>query len=311
MVFSIDKKELSFIKEIPFDSEKELQSLCEKNLNLLLGIEFVATEFTVSNLRLDTVAFDEQTNSFVIIEYKNTKNSSVIDQGYSYLSTMLNHKADFVLEYNQVSDKRLKKEDIDWSQSRVIFISPSFTKFQMNSINFKDLPIELYKIKKYSNNTIIFENIKPIGATAEIKDIAPTLESLSEKNDSYETVKIATKVYSEDELLSVATNEIHDIYSSLREFISELDDAITIRATKLYVAFSYNRHVMFSIKIQKKSLVMWINSPFTAISDPKGVIKDVSNIGHHGTGSCEIKIENNDNIGYIQDIIRNFYEKQK
>lgn len=73
MVFSIDKKELSFIKEIPFDSEKELQSLCEKNLNLLLGIEFVATEFTVSNLRLDTVAFDEQTNSFVIIEYKNTR----------------------------------------------------------------------------------------------------------------------------------------------------------------------------------------------------------------------------------------------
>jgi hypothetical protein len=32
-------------------------------------------------------------------EYKKGRSESVIDQGYSYLSTMLNHKADFILEY--------------------------------------------------------------------------------------------------------------------------------------------------------------------------------------------------------------------
>lgn len=305
MLFSINNNELSVIKEINFISEKELQNLCEKNSNLLLGIDFVATEFVVSNLRLDSVAYDEQVNAFVVIEYKNTKNSSVIDQGYSYLSTMLNHKADFVLEYNRQSGKRLGLTDIDWSQSRVVFISPSFTKYQINSINFKDLPIELWKIKKYSNNTITFENIKPVSTTAEIKDVAPVLEN------TVEAVKEATKVYSEDELIYVANDDIHEIYTTLREYITGLDDSIVVKATKLYVAFSYNRRILFCIKIQKGSLVLWINSNFTSINDPKGIIKDVSNIGHHGVGNCEIKIKDSADIGYIQDIIRSYYENQK
>lgn len=55
-----------------------------------------------------------------------------------------------------------EKKDInnfDWLQSRIIFISTNFTKYQINSINFKDLPIELWKIKRYNNNTISFEQI--------------------------------------------------------------------------------------------------------------------------------------------------------
>ena len=61
------------------------------------------------------LCWDEENNSFVIIEYKNSKSSSVIDQGYSYLSTMLNNKSDFILEYIESMDKSLKKENVDWS----------------------------------------------------------------------------------------------------------------------------------------------------------------------------------------------------
>jgi hypothetical protein len=45
----------------------------------------------------------------------------------------------------------LKKDNVDWSQSRVIFISPQFTTYQRKAIEFKDLPIELWEVKKYSN----------------------------------------------------------------------------------------------------------------------------------------------------------------
>ena len=40
---------------------------------------------------------------------------------------MLNNKSDFILEYIESMNKSLKKENIDWSQSRVIFVSKSFT----------------------------------------------------------------------------------------------------------------------------------------------------------------------------------------
>src|SRR5690606_32341252 len=117
----------------------------------IFGLDFVRSEFPIGNFRIDTLAFDKDTSSFVIIEYKRDKNFSVVDQGYAYLSLMLNNKADFILEYNENNKNTLRRDAVDWSQSRVIFISPSFTTYQKEAINFKDLPIELWEVKRYSN----------------------------------------------------------------------------------------------------------------------------------------------------------------
>ena len=54
---------------------------------------------------------------------------------------MLNNKADFILEYNEkavnISATPLKRQDVDWSQSRVIFVTPEFTKYQQHAIGFR------------------------------------------------------------------------------------------------------------------------------------------------------------------------------
>ena len=89
-------QQLDFIKELPFKYEKEIQTLVEKNLKTLLHIDFIRSEFSLNNFRIDSLAFDTEAKSFVIIEYKRDKNFSVIDQGYAYLSLMLNNKADFI-----------------------------------------------------------------------------------------------------------------------------------------------------------------------------------------------------------------------
>lgn len=53
---------LNQVKEIPFQLERQIQHLVEANLNTLLGLEFVKSEFTISGsvqrLRIDTLAFD-------------------------------------------------------------------------------------------------------------------------------------------------------------------------------------------------------------------------------------------------------------
>ena len=149
-LYKIDtNNKLSEIKERKFDKEIELHKLCENNIEKIFGLKFVRREFAVGSFRLDTLAYDENSKSFVIIEYKNTSNFSVVDQGYAYLSLMLNNKADFILEYNENCKETLKRNDVDWSQSRVIFVSPSFNNYQKQSINFKDLPFELWEVKKF------------------------------------------------------------------------------------------------------------------------------------------------------------------
>ena len=66
---------------------------------------------------MDSLGYDKENNTFIIIEYKNIKNNSLVDQGYSYLALMLERKEAFVLKYNNVTKSNLEIGDIDWSQS--------------------------------------------------------------------------------------------------------------------------------------------------------------------------------------------------
>ena len=88
-------QQLDPIKESSFKLEREIQYLIEQNLKIVLRLDFIRSEFSLNNFRIDTLAFDRESKSFVIVEYKRDKTFSVIDQGYAYLSLMLNNKADF------------------------------------------------------------------------------------------------------------------------------------------------------------------------------------------------------------------------
>ena len=93
--------------------EKDIQKVFEANLYSIMGLELVKSEFTIKNKRIDTLAYDAQACAFIIIEYKRDKNISVVDQGFTYLSLMLENKADFIVEYNESLKRNLKREDVD------------------------------------------------------------------------------------------------------------------------------------------------------------------------------------------------------
>jgi len=300
-LYKIGKK-LEYIKEKPFRLEKEIQELTEKNLKTIFGLEFVKSEFALNNFRIDTLAFDREANAFVIIEYKRDKNFSVIDQGYAYLSLMLNNKADFILEFNENLDKTLKRNDVDWSQSRVLFISPSFTNYQKEAINFKDLPIELWEVKRYENGTVLFNQIQKTGAQESIKTI-------SKSNKNVEAVTREIKVYTEEEHLANVTEEIKELYKKLKAAILSLDD-LEVKPKKVYIAFVSGRNVV-DILPQKRSLKIWLNMSKGELDDPKGIAKDVSTTGHWGNGDYEIKIQNDDDLEYILSLIKQSLKKNK
>lgn len=58
------------------------------------------------------------------------------------------------MKYNESKNSLLKRDSVDWSQLRVIFISPSFTTYQRKMMEIKDLPIELIEIKKLTSGLI-------------------------------------------------------------------------------------------------------------------------------------------------------------
>ena len=293
---------LEYIKEKPFKLEREIQTLTEQNLNTIFGLDFVKSEFALNNFRIDTLAFDKEANAFVIIEYKRDKNFSVIDQGYAYLSLMLNNKADFILEFNESLDKTLKRNDVDWSQSRVMFISPSFTTYQREAINFKDLPIELWEVKRYENNSVAYEQIQKSGAQESIKTI-------SKSDKTIDHVANEIKVYSEQEHLKNVNDEIKELYERFKSAILNLDN-LEIKPKKKYIAFVAGRNVI-DILPQKKALKMWINLGHGELDDPKKITRDVSNIGHYGNGDYEIQVKTDEDLEYILSLVKQSIRKNK
>lgn len=93
-LFTLKDKKLKGVSTIPFKLEKEIQDIVENNLKELFELKFVKSEFTIKNFRVDTLGYDEENHSFVVIEYKKERNYSVIDQGYTYMSLMLNFDPD-------------------------------------------------------------------------------------------------------------------------------------------------------------------------------------------------------------------------
>ncbi len=300
-LFKIDNK-LQYIGEMPFRLEKEIQDLTESNLKTVLGLVVVKSEFALNNFRIDTLAFDKEANAFVIIEYKRDKNFSVIDQGYAYLSLMLNNKADFILEFNENLNKTLKRNDVDWSQSRVLFVSPAFTNYQREAINFKDLPIELWEVKRFENNTVSYEQIKKAGAQESIKTI-------SKSDQTIDNIAKEIKVYSEQEHLQVSNDEIKELYDKFKIAILNFDN-IEIKPKKKYIAFISGRNVV-DIHPQRKALKFWINMSKGELDDPKNITRDVSSTGHWGNGDYEIQINTDEDLEYILSLVKQSIKKNK
>ncbi|MGL6132088.1 MAG: DUF5655 domain-containing protein, partial [Fusobacteriaceae bacterium] len=280
-----------------FKLEKQLQIFVEDNLQELLDLELVKSEFTVEKYRIDTLAFDNENKAFVIIEYKRGSSYSVIDQGYSYLSTILNNKAELILEYNERLEKNLKRDEIDWSQTRIIFISQGFTKFQKDSLNFKNLPIELYEINKYMENIISFEAIKA-------RANSESINIISSKNEEIEKVSQEIKIYTIEEHFKNSNDNIIQLFNLFLEKIEEMIPSIEIEPKKLYIALKSNKKNVADFRLQKNSLKIWINAKIGTLNDSKKILKNVSNIGHWGNGDYEISISNDEDLEYILSLIK-------
>ncbi|MBF4473043.1 DUF5655 domain-containing protein [Flavobacterium sp. HJJ] len=287
---------LSLLNEKPFHLEREIQTLFEQNLFQITGLEMVKSEFSIKGKRIDTLAYDSQSNAFIIIEYKRDKNVSVVDQGFTYLSLLLENKADFVLCYNETLNKSLHSNTIDWSQTRVVFVSPSFTENQRLATNFKDIAIELWEIKRYENDLI---SINPIKKTKSAESIKP----LTQKNSVIQSVTDEIKVYTEEDHLNGSSEEIIALYENFKNAILILADDIEIVPKKLYIAFKKNKNIA-DIVILKKGIKIFINLKKRQLDDPKGIMKDVSETGHWGNGDYETIVNNTMNIEYIMSLVK-------
>jgi len=304
-IFQINNQKLETISEKKIDLEQDIQKLTEQNLETVFGLKFISgasnQEFSVraseQDFYIDTIALDESTNSIVLIEYKKDKSFSVIDQGFAYLSAMLNNKAEFVLEINEKLKKNFSKKDIDWEQSRIIFISNEFTNYQKNAINFKDLPMYLYEVKVY-DNLIDYNPIKPFKTSESINKFI--------KDKKVQEVTKEIKVYTTEEHLKKGSIETQELFESIRKKILELDQRIQEKPVSWYIGFKIRYQNFCSLSIYKDRIRLYVR--LAKINDPQKLFKKVPNeYGWGKTPLWHFDLTNENQIDYAISIVKQAY----
>jgi predicted transport protein len=298
-LYRIDNQLVYDIRIQPFRLEKDLQSIVEANLSALLNLELVKSEFSIRQFRIDTLAYDKESKAFIIIEYKRDQHKSVIDQGFAYLALLLNNKADFILEYNEQLGRNMKRDEIDWSQSRVLFMAPSFTDFQRESINFRDLPIELYEARLYEGGVFTFNQVQKIGAKE-------TIKTISKGNVAAEQVAKEVKVYSETDHLQGISEGFKELYELFKERVLSLGQ-IDIVPRKQYIAFKSRKNVV-DVLFKKAGIKVMLNLRVGQLHDPSGLARNVSKVGHWGNGDYRVVFDSEDQLDDVMQLVKQSYK---
>jgi len=307
-LFAIDKKNtLESVEQTNFDSERILQRLVEANLGSLFQCRFVASEFPTGvqhGGRIDSLALSEDNNP-VIIEYKKVPSSELVTQSLYYLAWIHDHRGDFEVAARKVLGPKL---DVDWDDVRVICLAPSYKKFDIHAVEVMGASIELWTYRLFSNQTLYIEEIQQkeiLGSEVEASTAAknPIMVAAGKKA----ALSRKTGIYTFDGHLKDKPESIRAIVLAAQEFIMALDTAIEETPKKFYVAYRTTQNIV-CMEAQQKKVYLFLKLDPKKVSKEAGYIRDVSNIGHYGTGDVEVTLTSVSDLERAKPLIQQAYK---
>lgn len=309
-IFDISGDKLSAVEQKNFALEKDLQSLIEKNLETIFNCRFIASEFSTGAQhagRIDSLALSEEDNP-VIIEYKKVESSKLINQSLFYLHWIQDHKGDFEIAVQNKLGNNIK---VDWSDVRVICIAPNYKKYDLHAVQVMGANIELWKYRLFSNDSLYLEEMfhtsKTSNVSVSLSDIGTKNPVMIEAGKKVAATR-ATATYTFDERLEGKNDEIKNLTATIREFILGLDEAIEEVPKKFYVAYKISQNIA-CMEFKARAIKLFLKLKPSDVPEDTKHYRDVTSIGHYGTGDVEFTVSNEDDFESVKTFIELAYNK--
>ncbi|MER8576049.1 DUF5655 domain-containing protein [Mesorhizobium sp. M1338] len=294
--------------------EKSLQHIFEANLEALLGVRFLASEHSTGPVhggRIDTLGLDED-NCPVIIEYKRAVNENVINQGLFYLDWLLDHRKEFQwLAMEKLGPEAAK--NVDFSAPRLLCIAGDFTRYDQHAVKQIARNIELIRYRQFGESLLMLELVHaPKLAKVNTFSAAPAVTSTAggaavatpneDLEDPYATYRMAYR-------LSQASPALRDLHDAIRDFLIGLGDDVQVKELKLYTAFKRIKNfACLEVYPQPKVAVVYLKLDPRTITVEEGFTRDVTKIGHYGTGNLQVSIRSMADFQKAQPLFMRAYE---
>ncbi|TNE82542.1 MAG: DUF91 domain-containing protein [Gammaproteobacteria bacterium] len=298
-LFRIQTEGVSELQGQSMALERTLQTLMERNLEALLGLRFLASEYVTGARhkgRIDTLAIDEN-GCPVIIEYKRTSNENVINQGLFYLDWLMDHQAEFKLLVLENLGKEAA-DGIEWNGPRLLCIAGDFTRYDEHAVLQMNRNIELIRYRHYPGDFLILEKVN--SGSSENAATTPAGSSAAKGKHNYKTVS---------QHLEGAPAEVKTLYQSVEDLLLSLGDDVDKKVLKFYVAFKRIKNfACVEVRTQARCVVVYLKCSPNEDNLIEGFSRDVSGIGHFGTGDLEVTIRSQKDIDRARHLFEMSYQ---
>ncbi|MDO0916741.1 DUF5655 domain-containing protein [Streptomyces sp. DT2A-34] len=272
------------------EEEADVQDLIEAHMETMLGVRFLASEYSTGPVhggRIDSLGIDEN-NAPAIVEYKRGTDAGVIHQGLFYMAWLLDHKDAF---RHLVRDRlgAAVAAQVLWSAPRLICVAGDFTRYDVHAVREHRRSIDLVRYRFFGNEHIGLE----------------TVASVTGQTPASRAVRRRRRVEAPRDRR--ADGAIVELAAAVDEVLLGLGDDITKVENRTYRAYQRLRNFACVCPPQKTKLLVYLKADPKEVDLVPGFTRDVTGLGHHGTGDLEVKLRTDRDLERAQDLFRLSY----
>ncbi|GAA3796932.1 DUF5655 domain-containing protein [Streptomyces phyllanthi] len=284
--------------------ERHLQSLIETNMEEMLGVRFLASEFPTGDAhggRIDTLGLDEA-GSPVIVEYKRARDQNVMNQALFYLAWLLDHRGDFNLLVTEKLGPAVASS-IDWTSPRMICVAGDFTRYDAHAVRCLGQAMDLVRYRLYrSYGDELFTLDLVESSVGRPRPGKPrSRKHLSPVTDASGTADEQAVTH-----LTGASPEMCRLFGALDAALLDLGE---VHRESLKTCLVYRALRGFAwVRVQKEALVVTLRVNPETVELVDGFTRDLRGLGHNGGGDLEVRIRSHSDISSAVVLFQQSFE---
>ncbi|MFE9287922.1 DUF5655 domain-containing protein [Streptomyces olivaceus] len=220
------------------------------------------------------------------IEYKRGTDAGVINQGLFYLAWLMDHRAEF--EY-LVRDRLgvTAASQVLWSGPRLICIAGDFTRYDVHAVREHRRSIDLVRYRLFGSDLLGLETVASVSGGLQASRWA-RCQSVAQAVD----IQGAAMV---------------ELAGAVDEVLLGLGDGVNRVERKTYRAYQRLRNFACLCPPQRTKLLVYLKASPKDVDLVPGFTRDVSGLGHHGTGDLEVQLRTPRDVERAQELFRASY----
>ncbi|MER5359494.1 DUF5655 domain-containing protein [Streptomyces sp. NPDC002785] len=269
--------------------EADVQALIEAHMDTMLGVRFLASEYVIDCVgggRIDSLGLDEN-GAPVIVEYKRGRCAGVINQGLYYMAWLMAHKDAF---RSLVRDRfgAAAASQVLWSAPRLICVAGDFTRYDAHAVREHRRSIDLVRYRYFDDDHIGLETVASV-----------TGQAAASRRSRQRAARLP--------LTGQQDGAMAELAEAVDEALLGLGGGITRIQRKQYTAYQRLRNFACLIPPQQTKLLVYLKADPKEVDLVPGFTRDVTGLGHHGTGDLELQLRSERDLERAQGLFRLSY----